>query len=69
TLVFIHKDDIKTLNNLFSSLRPKYRVHRIVKEENSYVLMLPDYCTLPPDLKVYPSVGPVISVEIKFLVA
>ncbi|GIY02204.1 inositol-pentakisphosphate 2-kinase, partial [Caerostris extrusa] len=65
TLVFIHKDDIKTLNNLFSSLRPKYRVHRIVKEENSYVLMLPDYCTLPPDLKVYPSVGPVISVEIK----
>ncbi|GFU28316.1 inositol-pentakisphosphate 2-kinase [Nephila pilipes] len=65
TLVFIHKEDIKILNGLFSEQRPKARVHKIVKEENSYVLMLPDYCTLPPDLKMFPSVGPVISVEIK----
>ncbi|KFM63239.1 Inositol-pentakisphosphate 2-kinase, partial [Stegodyphus mimosarum] len=27
--------------------------------------MLPDYCSLPPHLKNYPSFGPVISVEIK----
>ncbi|GFS48544.1 inositol-pentakisphosphate 2-kinase [Trichonephila inaurata madagascariensis] len=65
TLVFIHKEDIKMLNGLFSHLRPKARIHRTVKEENSYVLMLPDYCALPLDLKKLPSVGPVISVEIK----
>ncbi|CAL1264081.1 unnamed protein product [Larinioides sclopetarius] len=64
-LVFIHKDEIKTINNLFSLQRPKFRLHRTVNEENSYVLMLPDYCTLPPDLKMFSSVGPVISIEIK----
>ncbi|KAG8185902.1 hypothetical protein JTE90_028902 [Oedothorax gibbosus] len=64
-IVFLHSEDIKMLNNLFSTKRPDFRKHKHVKEEDSYALVLPDYCTLPPDLKVLPSTGPVITVEIK----
>ncbi|XP_042906492.1 inositol-pentakisphosphate 2-kinase isoform X2 [Parasteatoda tepidariorum] len=63
-IVALQADDVKLLNSIVNLMRPSNRTHKNVKEEKTYGLLLPDYCTLPAELKSYSS-GPVLSIEIK----
>ncbi|XP_054717767.1 inositol-pentakisphosphate 2-kinase-like isoform X2 [Uloborus diversus] len=64
-IVHLQKDEIKMINGMVDKFRPGSRQHKSVKEEDCHVFMLPDYCSLPPHMKMFPSFGPVISIEIK----
>lgn len=64
-IVPLTAEEISVVNKRVQNSRPAQRCNKSVKEVDTYVLILPDYCSLPPEMSVHPTAGPVISIEIK----
>uniref|UniRef100_T1L4U4 Inositol-pentakisphosphate 2-kinase n=2 Tax=Tetranychus urticae TaxID=32264 RepID=T1L4U4_TETUR len=65
-LVLVSQEDISLINKLCNQSRPNYRIFKVIPNQESWALLLNDYCCIPnePSLQPYLT-GPVISVEIK----